>query len=306
MNAVLSIKRHLTALRSGIIRRMSVAACLMLTAMLWEMPARGEVLLDTTGSEMHRQTSIDSVGGFYSGVEFQALFDTAGLDVEFIVTWRGGPEDPNFSFYQLVALVQSTNGFIAAGALDPNPIAKVTAQSVATFGSTNWSIRPYSEIPVDYLEDDGYWMHNYRLHIHFELTSVIPKDTKFVVSVGFPTGTLNIHIPAIVGSNMRSSALPAGVNRYPFMYTRDITPSEWAFDVPQVKIDAHPLVVSAVTSGTNLVLGWPSFVTNGAIQATTSLDSMNWSDFFSITSATNSFAVPMDAGSKFFRIRLPQ
>ena len=64
--------------------------------------------------------------------------------------------------------------------------------------------------------------------------------------------------------------------------------------------------LSFVNVGTNLVLGWPSSVTNGAVEVTASLPApMSWTTVHTITAATNHFWAVIEPGTRFFRLKIP-
>jgi hypothetical protein len=89
---------------------------------------------------------------------------------------------------------------------------------------------------------------------------------------------------------------------------RDVLPGGELVEIPGTDLAFRVYMpsLSLVNVGTNLVLGWPSSVTDGAVEVSASLGaSMSWATAHSITAATNQFCVPLEPGARFFRLRIP-
>ena len=87
----------------------------------------------------------------------------------------------------------------------------------------------------------------------------------------------------------------------------DALPGGDLVEIPRTDLAFRVYIASLsfVTVGTNLVLGWPSSVTNGAVEATVSLPSpMSWTSVHTITAATNHYWAVIEPGAKFFRLKI--
>jgi len=92
----------------------------------------------------------------------------------------------------------------------------------------------------------------------------------------------------------------------------DVLPGAELVEIPGTDLAFRAYLIQAAPSfffinvGTNLVLNWPSSVTNGAVEATASVSiPMSWSSVHAVTAATNQYWAPIESGAKFFRIRIP-
>ena len=136
--------------------------------------------------------------------------------------------------------------------------------------------------PAEYFADIG--PQTVPVWVYAEFSSLVP------VSAGEQIA-FRIQSPRAELWGPRSDALPGGD-------LIEIPGTDLAFRV-------YIASLSFVTVGTNLVLGWPSSVTNGAVEATVPLPSpMSWTSVHTITAATNHYWAVIEPGARFFRLKI--
>jgi hypothetical protein len=88
----------------------------------------------------------------------------------------------------------------------------------------------------------------------------------------------------------------------------DVLPGAELVEIPGTDLAFRVYMpsLSFVNVGTNLVLEWPSSVTDGAVEVTASLFApISWTTVHSITAATNQYWAPIEPGARFFRLSIP-
>lgn len=124
-------------------------------------------------------------------------------------------------------------------------------------------------------------------------------------------GVTHIHLDFYAADNSQGQTRDPfdGVN--PFTGSDDgynaanTSPLVWEIDVLG---QLSPGSLTATRAWTNVVLSWVTGMTGAVLQATAGLSPTNWQDLspqplITVSGNTNSVAVPIGAGSRFFRVR---